>query len=257
MTHIVVKANVDQAVVQFHSDGFAIIRKVFSNAEVTEILREIERVAEESGPSLPAGRIYYEDRAGRTLKALHTPELESPWLARLQHDQRLIGIVQAIFPDGEVIPTGTAFFAKLAGSGSETPPHQDNVFQYYNPPLALTLTIALDSSDESNGVLICRKGSHKPGVLPHAASHVLGFSQVLAELPPIDKYPEATLMMQPGDISLHHINTVHYSHSNGSTRHRRQYGIGYRSSLAIRDEEAYKAYLHTLDKLHEDSSRRI
>lgn len=52
------------------------------------------------------------------------------------------------------------------------------------------------------------------------------------------------------DNALHHVNTIHFTHANHSGRHRRQYGLGYRSSLATRNEESYTAYKAMLDDLH-------
>jgi phytanoyl-CoA hydroxylase len=238
------------AVRKFHEDGCVVVRGVFPRETVAEILERIETFAREHGPSLPPGRIYYESNGDGLLKALHRPELDDPWLERLQSDPRLLSIVGAVFPEAEVLPTGTSFFAKLAGAGSETPPHQDNVFQHHKPPLALTATIALDGSDQSNGPLICLRGSHRLGVLPHRQSDVMGFSQTLIDVPSIAEYPEIILTMEPGDVSLHHVNTVHYSHGNRTPRHRRQYGLGYRSSLAMRDEEGYRLYRERLDEFH-------
>jgi hypothetical protein len=239
-----------QTAERFHEDGCVIVRGVFPREMVAEIIERIETFARARGPSLPPGRIYYEGADEGTLKALHRPELDDAWLERLQFDPCLLSIVREVFPKGEVLPTGTAFFAKMAGAGSQTPPHQDNVFQHYQPPLALTATIALDASDENNGPLICLRGSHRLGVLPHQQSDVMGFSQILIDVPSQKEYPEIVLTMEPGDVSLHHVNTVHYTNSNCSPRHRRQYGLGFRSSLAVQDEEGYRLYQENLKKFH-------
>lgn len=235
---------------RFHEDGCVIVRGVFPRERVTEILEHIEAFARERGPSLPPGRIYYETADKRTLKALHRPELDDSWLESLQFDPSLLSIVKEVFPEGDVLPTGTAFFAKMAGAGSETPAHQDNVFQYYQPPLALTATIALDASDENNGPLICLCGSHRLGVLPHRQSDVMGFSRTLVSVPSRSEFPEMVLTMEPGDVSLHHVNTIHYTNSNGTLRHRRQYGLGFRSSLTQRDEAGYRLYEESLSRFH-------
>ncbi len=240
---------------QFHEDGCAVVRGVFPPSMVAEILDRVETFAMRKGPSLPPGRIYYEQDAARTLKALHRPELDDPWLEQLAFDYRLVDVVRSIFPEADVIPTGTAYFAKPARAGSATPAHQDNVFQHYRPPMALTATIALDGSDENNGPLICLRGSHRLGVLPHRQSETQGFSQTLMEVPSREDYPEVVLTMEPGDLSLHHVNTVHFTHENRTGRHRRQYGLGYRSSLAIRDESGYAAYRKMLDEIHARSAR--
>ena len=60
--------------------------------------------------------------------------------------------------------------------------------------------------------------------------------------------------MSPGDLLLHHINTVHRSGPNKLDRSRRQLGIAYRSSLAQRNEEAFARYLEDLESLHESGA---
>jgi ectoine hydroxylase-related dioxygenase (phytanoyl-CoA dioxygenase family) len=139
------------------------------------------------------------------------------------------------------------YFAKAARDGSITPAHQDNGFQHWQPPLAVTLTIAVDRSTPDNGVLTCNRGSHRLGLLPHRQSGVLGFSRCLAE--PIDeqRYPPIQLCMEPGDVAIHSVETVHYSGANTSTSPRRQIGIGYRSSVAQRDEASHTRYLQELE----------
>jgi ectoine hydroxylase-related dioxygenase (phytanoyl-CoA dioxygenase family) len=53
--------------------------------------------------------------------------------------------------------------------------------------------------------------------------------------------------MEPGDVAIHSVETVHYSGANTSTSPRRQIGIGYRSSVAQRDEASHTRYLQELE----------
>jgi phytanoyl-CoA hydroxylase len=119
--------------------------------------------------------------------------------------------------------------------------------------LALTVTIAVDESVPENGALVCQAGSHQIGLLPHRQSGIQGFSRCLVD--PVDtaSYPEVQLCMQPGDICLHHINTVHRSGANELDRPRRQLGLLYRSSLAQRDTEAWDQYHKDLNLLHKST----
>jgi phytanoyl-CoA hydroxylase len=79
---------------------------------------------------------------------------------------------------------------------------------------------------------------------------VLGFSQTLVE--PLDPiaYPEVPCRMEPGDLTLHHTNTVHRSDGNPSPRPRRMVSLIYRSSLAVRNETQYAAVEHARKTLH-------
>ena len=75
---------------------------------------------------------------------------------------------------------GTKFFPKLAG-GTSTHWHQDNFYFKLSPPNCLTVWMALDPIDGSNGLLNYVPGSHLEGVQPHHGSNILGFSQSLIE----------------------------------------------------------------------------
>jgi phytanoyl-CoA hydroxylase len=234
----------------FHEDGFVIVRQVYLRDEIATLERRLEEFIRNTVPSLKPGEVYFEDTPSKAIKSIHRMESHSEHFRQLLEDARLVGIVQAIFPQGRVIQESAMFFAKAAGAGSETPAHQDNAFQHWNPPDALTLTLAVDESTPANGPLICLKGSHKLGVLPHRQSGVMGFSRTLIDAVDPEVYPKVALCMKPGDIALHHINTIHCSEPNSSSSHRRQIGMAYRSSTARRDEEGFQRYLRDLEQLH-------
>jgi hypothetical protein len=64
------------------------------------------------------------------------------------------------------------------------------------------------------------------------------------------EYPEVQLCMKPGDLAVHHVETVHRSGPNRTDRSRRQLGLGYRSSLAKANEQAKAQYHKDLQTLH-------
>ena len=249
---------------QFHEDGFAIASGLFLEREVAEIKKEMEDLIREVSPKLKAGEshydmkpgnVYYEDTPSMPIKSMFCLDQHRTRFQAVREDERLIRIVRAIFPEGDIIGDGVIFFAKSARHGSVTPPHQDNAFQCWVPPDALIATLALDESTPENGALTCQKGSLKAGLLPHLPSGVLGFSQRLVE--PLDTraYPETQLCMKPGDVSFHHVNTVHGSGANQTDRNRWQLGIGYRSSRAQPDMEARRLYQESLEKLHQKGAK--
>jgi len=236
---------------QFHADGYAIVRDVFSKAEVAEIEQQLAAFLREVVPRLDAGDVYYEDTPDRPVKSIFRLHQHAQFFQRLMADERLLRMMRAIFAGAEVVQKDTAFFAKAARAGSVTPPHQDNAFQNLQPPEDLVCTIAIDESTPANGALTVQRGSHKLGLRPHRPSGGMGFSQRLIN--PVDtrQYPEVQLCMQPGDIGLHHTNTIHRSGPNTTDQSRRQLGIMYRSSRAQRDEAGWARYQAELKKLHD------
>jgi ectoine hydroxylase-related dioxygenase (phytanoyl-CoA dioxygenase family) len=239
---------------QFHETGYGIVRAVFSQVEITEIERQLAVVVRDVVPKLKAGDVYFEDTSDKPIKSIFRLEQHADFFRRLMADERLLRIMRAIFPQGEVVQVGTSLFAKAARAGSVTPPHQDNAFQNLLPPDDLICTIAIDESTPENGALIVQRGSHKLGLLPHRPSGVMGFSQTLINPVSTSDYPEVQLCMKPGDICLHHTNVIHRSGANATSKSRRQLAIGYRSSRAKRDEAGWARYQAELKKLHEQNA---
>ena len=246
--------NTDTIARQYNADGYAIVRGVFSPAEIAEIDRELTAYIRDIVPTLGSGDVYYEDAPGKPIKSLFRLDQRSEFFRKLTGDARILQILHALWPGAEIELELTAFFGKAAHSGSVTPPHQDNAFHNYHPPEDLVCTIAIDKSTPANGALTVQKGSHKLGLLPHRPSGVMGFSQTLID--PIDetKYPAVQICMHPGDISLHHTNTIHSSGANTTPCSRRQLGLVYRSTRAVRDEAARARYQAELKKLHDQKN---
>jgi phytanoyl-CoA hydroxylase len=140
---------------------------------------------------------------------------------------------------GEMICTDVGYFAKSARDGSVTPPHQDNAFRNYHPPYTLKASIALDPHTEANGAMICLNASHLHDIFPHRPSGVMSFSQTLTDDVDVTPYPEVSLCMSPGDVAIHHGNTIHKSSENRTDQSRRIISLTYKSSLAIQDEAAF------------------
>jgi ectoine hydroxylase-related dioxygenase (phytanoyl-CoA dioxygenase family) len=69
-------------------------------------------------------------------------------------------------------------------SSSEIVFHQDNGYGRLEPPLDLTVWVALVDTDERNGCLWVVPGSHRLGLLPHDGSAV---NPLLRETPVADR----------------------------------------------------------------------
>jgi ectoine hydroxylase-related dioxygenase (phytanoyl-CoA dioxygenase family) len=104
--------------------------------------------------------------------------------------------------------------------GSGVPYHQDNAYFCRTPPDMLTVWIAIDAVTEANGPVFFVKGSHLGGVLPTKPSGVRGNSIGMAEPSPIPLADQFCGLLNPGDATIHHCNTIHHSAPN-TTDHSR------------------------------------
>lgn len=239
---------------RFYEDGFAVARSFFTPDEQSAIEVSLNQVVRDVAPRLKKGDVYRENSDGRAIKSLFHLEQHSKTFRSLQHDTRLLSLAQAVYQDSEMVLGGVMYFGKAARAGSLTPPHQDNFYQCYEPPEAMRITIAMDASTPNNGPLICQKGSHLLGVLPHKPSEILGFSQVLIEVPDKTKYPDVEVCMEPGDICLHATNTVHYSQPNKTDRARRQLAIECHSTRAKQNQQLLAQRHEVVKQLHRRTS---
>ncbi len=224
---------------KFWEDGFVVVPGFFDARQLGEIEGKLAGYIRETVPSLKTGEVFYENPPSRAIKSLFGMHRHNAWFAGLGQDARLLELMRTIFPGGEVMCQDVGFFGKAARDGSVTPAHQDNGFSYLEPAWCLKASIGLDEATLENGVMFCQKGSHRLGLQPHEASGVLGFSQKLTSAVDKGAYPEVPCFMKPGDLTLHHTDTVHRSEGNASEKSRRMLSMIFRSSLAVRNQVLY------------------
>jgi phytanoyl-CoA hydroxylase len=224
---------------KFWEDGFIVVPGFFDAGRLGEIEGRLAGYMRDEVPNLKTGEIFYENPPSKAIKSLFGMQRHSEWFKALGQDVRMMELMRTIFPGGEVTCEDVGFFGKAARDGSVTPAHQDNGFSYLEPAWCLKASIGLDEASLANGVMFCQKGSHRIGLQPHEASGVLGFSQKLREPVSTELYPEVPCCMKPGDLTLHHTDTVHRSEGNPSSQSRRMLSMIYKSSLAVRNQKLY------------------
>ncbi|MCX5658340.1 MAG: phytanoyl-CoA dioxygenase family protein [Planctomycetota bacterium] len=234
---------------QFHLDGFIIAKKVFTVDEVNRIDEALTAHITNFAATLCAGDIFYEPD-GKTIKSMFRLDRRDKFFADLTQDPRQLGLAKAIYPSEPMESTYMTYFGKAAGDGTPAPPHQDNGFALWEPPLGMNISIAIDPHTLNNAAMRCNRGSHRLGLLDHTSSGVPGFSQKLAASIDESLYPAVACLMEPGDLMVHHINTVHFSGANRSTQSRRMLTTGYWSSRVKRDEVRYAVIQAERLRLH-------
>ena len=234
---------------RFHEDGFLIVKGVFSADEIARIDRELASYIAEFASTLDTGDVFFEAN-GKAIKSMFRLDRRRAFFDQLRRDPRVCGLVAGLFPGEPMEPQFVIYFGKPAGDGTPAPPHQDNGFNMWGPPLALNVSIAIDPHRLDNAAMHCNRGSHRLGVQMHKPSGVPGFSQMLAS--PIDEktYPPVACLMEPGDVMFHHIDTVHFSGGNCSAQSRRMLTVTHASTRIKRDEERYAAIQAERLRLH-------
>ena len=226
----------------YRERGFAVVHKMFSAQELEEVKAEVQHYLARDISGAKAGDFIFENNAEKSLRCAFRMHEHSDYFNSLMRKPSLITLVQRLFGDADAIADGTMLINKVPLAAYEFPYHQDNAYQFWTPPDAVGVTLALDESSAESGAIVCLEGSHTQGILPHQPSGVLGASRSLVSMPKAAEYAEVTLSLQPGDVSLHHVNVIHHTGPNRTANHRRLLGFSYHSSRSLCDEVARSQY---------------
>jgi phytanoyl-CoA hydroxylase len=223
--------------------GVVSVQGLLPAADIRMILDEVDLYIEEVARDLPPDVRFYESD-GQTVRSLHWMNAFSEFFAELCADERLMGAVADVV-DWEPRPHYVELFAKPATVGSRTPEHQEEPYHFIRPAEFVTLWLALDRVTDENGPVTFFVGSHKMGVLPHRYQDAGGNLLTVRDLDALEALPAMPFELEPGDATMHHPRTVHFSEPNRSGRRRRGLGFLYRSTTSQVDEEGIAALLGT------------
>jgi phytanoyl-CoA hydroxylase len=233
---------------EYRRDGYVVIRNFFSGDGFQELVGELDRYIAEVVPTLPDADAFFQDRKSpETLKQLQ--HMVDPYFADFGHREPFVSLAEALMGEGVCVQQ-PEWFNKPPGTDHPTPPHQDNFYVNLDPP-PLTMWLALDTADESNGCLRYLPGSHLDGLRSHSSSQVLGFSQAIPDYGDAESDREVSVFLEPGDVTVHHGELIHRADPNlTSDRHRRAFALVYRAGSATRNVEAHQQYADQMSTQH-------
>lgn len=223
--------------------GFVVIRSFLAGEALAQLCQHLDRYIREVVPSVSHQDAFYDDRGHpETLRQLHRMEQDAFFAEYLRHPL-WIEVATALLGEPVQVAQGAEWFNKPVGSLLETPPHQDNFYFCLEPPSVLTMWLALDPVDEANGCLRYVPGSHRRGMRPHGLTRTLGFSQGISDFGDADRASEVAVTAAPGDVLIHHGNTIHRAEANRSTtRSRRSFAMVFRGGSCRPDPAALERY---------------
>ena len=156
------------------------------------------------------------------------PYLLYRWAADLIRHPRILDAVEAVIgPD--ILTFHTTIWWKEPHTPNFVPWHQDGTYFGLEPYEHVTAWVALTPSTPERGCVQVVPGTHTMGQRPHYDQAdpraMLSRGQTFAE--PVDESAAVDLVLQPGDVSLHHTMLLHRSGPNGSDGRRIGVGISY------------------------------
>ncbi len=224
----------------YQQDGVIRIREFLSLSEVAAVRAELDRYIREDLASRPADAATRE-ADGTTVRNLWRLEQHCSFFRELADRQEIFDLVAPLL-NGVPVLGGVETFNKPARIGSGVPYHQDNAYFCRTPPDMLTIWIAIDQVTAANGPIFFVKGSHHGGVLPTKPSGVRGNSIGLtapSEVPLADQFCG---LLNPGDATIHHCNTIHHSAPNTTDASRLGLLLVYHGQHVQTDPQLKAAY---------------
>ena len=247
----------DDHVTAFLTDGYAIVRNVFSPSEIAGIAAAADQIHAEGvahGRSFRHGNLFYNVAPGAggdpLVRMAQWPSYHQPVLNAVRLDTRVARLLEPLI-GGDLKQIINQLHWKAKGALGDFAWHQDSrsrrpVSAYRNLASAYVQTgLAIDPHTSQSGGLRFIPGSHARGDLGmDCSSKALGtpLMDEALEAVGLSAKDAVDLVLRPGDLALWSPYLVHGSGANRSGRQRRFYINGYvRAEDCDRGEWAFRA----------------
>ncbi len=169
-----------------------------------------------------------ETAMGGKLKRIDNTHLFFRWAFDLATHPAVLDVMEALLGQ-DLFVHSTRVFYKHPHDPAYVSWHQDGTYSNLNSKPAPSAWIALSQSTPENGCLRVVRGSHKNGKLPHvetfAEDNLLNHGEEVTAH--IDKSMVRDFVLEPGQMSIHHVNLIHGSNPNRSATSRIGFAISY------------------------------
>ncbi|HET9427420.1 MAG TPA: phytanoyl-CoA dioxygenase family protein [Allosphingosinicella sp.] len=239
----------------WHRDGYFVVRRFFTPAEVEAIGAEIDRVHAEGvahGRSFRHGNLYYKIARGEgepAVQMVQWPSYHRPALNAVRLDPRFAALLEPLI-GRDVKQIINQIHWKAPGGASDFAWHQDSRFRlpadcYRNLATSYVQTgLAIDPHNERSGGMAFVPRSHLHGDLDLDTSAVVlgrAMQDGALERVGLSASDAVHLDLEPGDLALWNPYLVHGSGINRSGHQRRLYINGYvRATDCDRGEWAFR-----------------
>lgn len=192
----------DAQIAAFKRDGFVFPIDIFSEQEALRLRTELE-AAEAKWPEAFQGA------------ARNNAHLNLKCLDEIVHNETLLDAVEDLIgPD--ILNYGTVLFIKEPHDTGFVSWHQDARYMGLEPHAGITAWVALSHSNEVSGCMQMIPGSHGE-IKDH--NDTFGEQNILTrgqEIQGVDDSTAVSLILQPGQMSIHSARVIHASQPNNS-----------------------------------------
>lgn len=203
-----------EAVAQYHKDGYYSPVRAMPAAEAAELRRKLET---------------HEKLAGGPLKGSlrHKCHLLFPWLWDLVRHPGILDPVEDLLGPN-LLCWSTSFFIKEAHDPAFVSWHQDSTYWGLSSSDVVTAWVALSPSTLESGAMRVVPATHTTQIAHRDTfkdSNLLTRGQEV--MVQVDDAKGVDLVLQPGEMSLHHVLLIHGSEPNRADDRRIGFAIRY------------------------------
>ncbi len=203
MSKVLTKEQIEQ----YHDQGFISPIRVISRQEALSIKDELEQVEKEFPEEI-------------NLESRNNLHLSFAFLDALAHNKIIVDAIEDLIgPD--ISLWASVMFIKEPSSKHYVSWHQDATYMGLDSLDFPTPWVALSPSNKETGCMTMIAGSHKTKIQDHedtfAENNILTRGQVIQN---VDESKAVDLILEPGEMSIHHGAVIHGSQPNKS-KHRR------------------------------------
>ena len=176
---------------------------------------------------------------------LFKPYLILKWVDELVHEPGLLDLAESLIGPN-IMCWSAGIFQKAPRSPNYVSWHQDAVYYGLSPvDHVVRVWVALSSARVENGTLLYVRGAHKEGLLPHdpteADDNLLVNNETVRF--DADAYEQVPVILDPGEVAIHHLHMPHASGANRSDEWRINLVITYLSPDVRQDHGPDSALL--------------
>ncbi len=229
---------------QFQRDGYLVLPRLFSNAEV-DTLRDTFMEANADGPVTGLSEInpkYDKDDPlafyPRMMHPHRHPELPvGPLATETMLDPRVGNVLRGLFQEEPAAVQSMFYFKPPGARGQDL--HQDNFYLRVKPGTCIAAWLAVDAADPENGGLVVVPGTNTLEIAcPEKSDSSQFFTSDHVAIP--EGYQETPLSLNAGDVLFFNGSLIHGSYPNSSPdRFRRAFICHYVPAASVELSQWY------------------
>lgn len=232
---------------QFDTDGYLIVRGLFSTQEVEELKQEFTTL-HQNGPVEHLFSPVPADQAGGDVLKQYPRFMHPHRVNALSHrymlEPKVMDVLEDLFQE-EALAAQSMFYYKPPGARGQAL-HQDNFYLLVEPGTCIAAWTSVDPSDEENGGLFVVPKSNQGEVqCPHEADASVSFTTHEVVVP--EGLAPVPVRLDAGDVLFFNGNVIHGSYPNTSSDRFRRSFICHYTGISTTKISGYYTPLFTRD----------